>query len=171
MDNLTDTLNRVITFLRSARSIGDVRRPIAVMPLPEALVEDRQGIGEQVTLNGSTVAVFLGWNRSQGTFENVADNALRYGDCADIEVHHERDSEGREWLYIDFRDNGPGIPEEKPELVLELCVRLETSCNRKTGRYELGLSIVRNLVEANGGRVFLMNRSEGGPLARMLFPL
>ncbi|MFR1532857.1 MAG: hypothetical protein ACLSTO_03820 [Bilophila wadsworthia] len=32
-DDLTDTLNRTITFLRSARSIEDVRRPIAVMLL------------------------------------------------------------------------------------------------------------------------------------------
>ena len=152
VDDLTDTLNRTITFLRSARSIEDVRRPIAVMPLLEALVEDRQGIGEQVTLNGNTAAVLLSWNRLRSAFENVVDNALRYGDCADIEVHHERDSEGSEWLYIDFRDNGPGIPEEKLEFVLEPYVRLETSRNRKTGGHGLGLSIVRNLVEASGGR-------------------
>lgn len=171
VDDLTDTLNRTITFLRSARSIEDVRRPIAVMPLLEALVEDRQGLGEQVTLNGNTAAVLLSWNRLRSAFENVVDNALRYGDCADIEVHHERDSEGREWLYIDFRDNGPGIPEEKLEFVLEPYVRLETSRNRKTGGHGLGLSIVRNLVEASGGRVLLMNRPEGGLLVRMLFPL
>ena len=131
VDDLTDTLNRTITFLRSARSIEDVRRPIAVMPLLEALVEDRQGIGEQVTLNGNTAAVLLSWNR----------------------------------------DNGPGIPEEKLEFVLEPYVRLETSRNRKTGGHGLGLSIVRNLVEASGGRVLLMNRPEGGLLVRMLFPL
>ena len=171
VDDLTDTLNRTLTFLRSARSIEDVRRPIAVMPLLEALVEDRQGIGERVTLNGNTAAVLQSWNRLRSAFENVVDNALRYGDCADIEVHHERDPEGREWLYIDFRDNGPGIPEEKLEFVLEPYVRLETSRNRKTGGHGLGLSIVRNLVEASGGRVFLMNRPEGGLLVRMLFPL
>ena len=142
-----------------------------MMPLLEALVEDRQGIGEQVTLNGNTAAVLLSWNRLRSAFENVVDNALRYGDCADIEVHHERDSEGSEWLYIDFRDNGPGIPEEKLEFVLEPYVRLETSRNRKTGGHGLGLSIVRNLVEASGGRVLLMNRPEGGLLVRMLFPL
>ena len=123
------------------------------------------------TLNGNTAAVLLSWNRVRSAFENVVDNALRYGDCADIEVHHERDSEGREWLYIDFRDNGPGIPEEKLEFVLEPYVRLETSRNRKTGGHGLGLSIVRNLVEASGGRVLLMNRPEGGLLVRMLFPL
>ena len=128
VDDLTDTLNRTITFLRSARSIEDVRRPIAVMPLLEALVEDRQGIGEQVTLNGNTAAVLLSWNRLRSAFENVVDNALRYG-------------------------------------------RLETSRNRKTGGHGLGLSIVRNLVEASGGRVLLMNRPEGGLLVRMLFPL
>ena len=64
-----------------------------------------------------------------------------------------------------------GIPEEKLEFVLEPYVRLETSRNRKTGGHGLGLSIVRNLVEASGGRVFLMNRPEGGLLVRMLFPL
>lgn len=171
VDDLTDTLNRTITFLRSARSIEDARRPIPVMPLLEALVEDRQGIGERVTLTGSTDAVLLSWKRLRSAFENVVDNALRYGDCADIEVHHEKDSEGREWLYIDFRDNGPGIPEEKLEFVLEPYVRLETSRNRKTGGHGLGLSIVRNMVDASGGRVILMNRPEGGLLVRMLFPL
>ena len=55
--------------------------------------------------------------------------------------------------------------------ILEPYVRLETSRNRKTGGHGLGLSIVRNLVEASGGRVLLMNRPEGGLLVRMLFPL
>ena len=171
VDDLTDTLNRTITFLRSARDKEEIRRPIAVMPLLEALAEDRQGIGERVTLTGSTDAVLLRWKRLRSAFENVVDNALRYGDCADIEVHHEKDPQGREWLYIDFRDNGPGIPEEKLEFVLEPYVRLETSRNRKTGGHGLGLSIVRNMVEASGGRVILMNRPEGGLLVRMLFPL
>lgn len=98
------------------------------------------------------------------------DSTLRYGDCANVGVHHERDSEDREQLYIDFRDNGSGIPEEKLGFVLESYVRLETLRNRKTGGHGLRLSIVRNFVEASGGRVFLTNRPEGRPLVRMLFP-
>lgn len=64
MDDLTDTLDRTITFLRErAEPLKTSRRPIAVMPLLEALVEDRQGIGERVTLNGNTAAVLQSWNR------------------------------------------------------------------------------------------------------------
>ena len=171
VDDLTDTLNRTVTFLRSARSIEDIRQPIAVMPLLEALVEDRQGIGERVTLRGNTAAVLQSWSRLRSAFENVVDNALRYGDCADIEIHHERDSEGREWLYIDFLDNGPGIPEDKFEDVFQLFYRLEDSRNARTGGTGLGLGIARDLARLNHSDITLTNRPGGGLTATLLVPL
>ena len=170
VDDLTDTLNRTITFLRSARSIEDVRRPIAVMPLLEALVEDRQGIGERVTLNGNTAAVLQSWNRLRSAFENVVDNALRYGDCADIEVHRETPKAGSGCTSTSGT-TGRASRRKARIRIGAVCATGDIMCNRKTGGHGLGLSIVRNLVEASlGGRVFLMNRTEGG-LVRMLFPL
>ena len=133
VDDLKNTLNETITFLRSTRSKDEVRHAVPVMPLLRALVEDRQGIGQPVTLAGDTDAVLMSWpDRLRSCFENVVDNALRYAGRADIRVSLER-GQNRTWLHIDFTDDGPGIPEDKLELVLEPYVRLETSRNPGTG--------------------------------------
>lgn len=171
VDDLKNTLNETITFLRSTRSKDEVRHAVPVIPLLRALVEDRQGIGQPVTLAGDTDAVLMSWpDRLRSCFENVVDNALRYAGRADIRVSLER-GQNRTWLHIDFTDDGPGIPEDKLELVLEPYVRLETSRNPGTGGHGLGLSIVRNLVRESGGHVVLANRPEGGLLVRLLFPV
>lgn len=171
VDDLKNTLNETITFLRSTRSKDEVRHPVPVMPLLRALVEDRQGIGQPVSLAGDTDAVLMSWpDRLRSCFENVVDNALRYADRADIRVYQEKGRD-RTWLHIDFTDDGPGIPEDKLELVLEPYVRLETSRNPGTGGHGLGLSIVSNLVRESGGHVVLANRPEGGLLVRLLFPV
>lgn len=170
VDDLTNTLNETISFLRSTRGRDEARRPVPVLPLLRALVEDRQSIGERVALAGETDAVLMGRPEPlRRCFENVVDNALRYGNRADIRVYCET---GRKtWLHIDVTDDGPGIPEDKLELVLEPYVRLETSRNPGTGGHGLGLSIVRNIVRESGGHVVLANRPGGGLLVRMLFPV
>ena len=172
VDVLKNTLNSTITFLRSERNKDEVRLPVPVMPLLQALVEDRRSIGECVSLSGESSAVLQSWPESlRNGFENVVDNALRYADCSDIHVYDEKGADGKTWLHIDFLDNGPGIPEDKLELVLEPYVRLERSRNPGTGGHGLGLSIVRNIVRESGGHLYLCNRAEGGLLVRMLFPV
>jgi len=59
-------------------------------------------------------------------------------------------------------DQGPGIPPEQREAVLEPFVRLESSRSRRTGGAGLGLAIVRNLVEAHQGQVTIDDAPGGG---------
>ena len=59
-------------------------------------------------------------------------------------------------------DTGPGIPEEALPRVFERFYQADPSRSRGTGTSGLGLSIVRALAEAHGGRVGAENRVEGG---------
>ncbi len=70
------------------------------------------------------------------------------------------DDAGR--VCIDVLDHGPGIPEDKLDLVLEPFQRLEPSRGRATGGTGLGLAIAQQLARALGGQVQLGNREGGG---------
>ncbi len=97
---------------------------------------------------------------------NLVENALHYGDHATITLRAEPGDDVR----IRVEDNGPGIPEESLELVLEPFVRLDTARRRDTVGFGLGLSIVARVVAAEGGELTLANRPEGGLCAEIRLP-
>jgi signal transduction histidine kinase len=97
---------------------------------------------------------------------NLVDNALHHADgvCITLEpLAHE--------VAITIEDDGPGIPEDKLAQVLEPFVRLDAARGRDTVGFGLGLPIVLRTVEAEGGRLTLSNREEGGLRARVTLPI
>ncbi len=82
---------------------------------------------------------------------NLVANALRYtpaGGRVRIEVA-ERD----DLLLLSVSDTGPGIPPERRERIFERCTRYGGV--GEPGAAGLGLAIVRDIVQAHGGRVRL----------------
>lgn len=101
---------------------------------------------------------------------NLIDNAVKYGEHADIEVIARG---GRAEVVI--RDHGPGIPETELARVFEPFYRIEGSRNRDSGGSGLGLAIARELARAAGGDIRLENVSAaggaGGPASGLLATL
>lgn len=83
-------------------------------------------------------------------FQNLLDNALKYGSEAKLVSYVDQDE-----IYIEIHDNGPGIPEEKREEVFKPFFRLDESRNKETGGVGLGLSITRDIISNHGGRIYL----------------
>ena len=73
-------------------------------------------------------------------------------------------------IELRVEDEGPGIPAERLEEVLEPFRRLETSRNRDSGGAGLGLAIAQAVAQAHGGRLELANRAEGGLRASLILP-
>lgn len=91
---------------------------------------------------------------------NLLRNAIRYaGDAGPVALIAHR--EGRE-VSIKVADHGPGLPEEEVERVFTPFYRVETSRSRESGGVGLGLSIVKNCVEACKGTVRCRNRVPTG---------
>lgn len=74
------------------------------------------------------------------------------------------------WLTLAVEDDGPGIPPDQRELVLDRFYRLDASRARKTGGSGLGLAIVRAIVEAHGGRVSIDAAASGGARVALSLP-
>ncbi len=80
---------------------------------------------------------------------NIVRNCLRYAETAVVVSY----SVENETTYIFVRDDGPGIPEEHHESIFEPFARLDTSRDRQSGGYGLGLAIARRILQRHGGDV------------------
>ncbi|QEX16860.1 two-component sensor histidine kinase [Hypericibacter terrae] len=136
----------------------------------EAEVEDRKAAGAPVDLRmgaPAADAAILGDRLAlRRIVSNLIDNAVKYGQAAHLSL--ETDPEA---VLLTIDDEGPGIPAELREELFEPFVRLETSRNRRTGGAGLGLAIVRNLVEAQGGSVATGDAPAGGARFTVRLPL
>lgn len=96
---------------------------------------------------------------------NLVENALHYGDEVTITLSAEGSG-----LAIRVEDDGPGIPDDELDHVLEPFVRLDPARSRDTVGFGLGLSIVQLAVSAEGGVLKLANRAAGGLCAEIALP-
>jgi signal transduction histidine kinase len=133
-------------------------------------VGDRRAQGEAVDVTteaGARDAIVLGDRLAlRRVLANVIDNAIKYGGVA-----HLRTSLRREMVVVAVDDDGPGIPEQARQAMLEPFNRLETSRNRATGGAGLGLAVVRSLVEAHGGTVEIAAAPGGGARVILALPV
>jgi signal transduction histidine kinase len=96
---------------------------------------------------------------------NLVDNAVTYGGKAHISL---APSGGD--ILLTIHDEGPGIPQAKLDEVFQPFRRVESSRNRQTGGFGLGLTIARNIARRCGGDIKLENDVKGGLRAELRIP-
>ena len=91
--------------------------------------------------------------------DNLMSNAIRHSpNNSEIEIKTKIDNEN---CYISISDQGEGVIEESLEKIFEPFHRLDTSRNRETGGFGLGLSLVKQIVELHKGSVNAFNHPNG----------
>jgi signal transduction histidine kinase len=96
---------------------------------------------------------------------NLLDNALYYGERAEITVQ-----EDAQFVEICIRDHGPGVPDDAVASLFDPYVRLAHGRDKNDGGMGLGLGIARGIVESHGGELVLSNHTEGGLNAVIRLP-
>jgi two-component system OmpR family sensor kinase len=71
---------------------------------------------------------------------------------------------------VEVKDEGPGIPAEDRERIFERFYRIDGSRSREMGGTGLGLSLVKSIAEAHGGRVELETEKGHGSVFRLVLP-
>ena len=140
--------------------------PLDLADLARECVARQAAMGRDVTLTADGEHLVRG-ERDQldRALGNLIDNAVLYGDRAELVVAFDADE-----VVCTIDDAGPGLPPDQLEVVFSPFRRLEASRSRATGGAGLGLSISRSVVERSGGRVALSNRPEGGLRATVRLP-
>jgi two-component system sensor histidine kinase KdpD len=72
-------------------------------------------------------------------------------------------------LVIAIADRGPGVPHDEAERIFDKFYR--SARNERVGGAGLGLTIVRAIALAHGGRVWVETRAGGGSVFRLALPL
>jgi signal transduction histidine kinase len=135
-----------------------------------AEVDDRRAVAKPVgliqnvpALNSTVLGDRLALRR---VIANLVDNALIYGKAAHLSIQADA-----EYVTLHVDDEGPGIPTDQREQILEPFVRLEDSRNRRTGGAGLGLAVARSLVEAHEGKLAIATAPSGGARLIVQLPL
>lgn len=101
---------------------------------------------------------------------NLMDNAIKHSPAGSvIKVGLEMTNEQK--IQITIEDRGPGIRKEEQEHIFDSFYRLGSELRRETKGIGIGLSIVKHVAEAHGGRVFLESTVGQGSRFIMELPL
>lgn len=124
--------------------------------------------GIQLQSQLAPVQVLADRERILQVIYNLLENALRHTDQGAITLST-RQEPG--WAVLEVADTGPGIPEADLPYIFERFYRADPARSRETGGSGLGLTIVKALIEAHGGKVSVANGVKGGAIFSIRLPL
>jgi two-component system sensor histidine kinase BaeS len=109
------------------------------------------------------ITVLTDRDKLERILQNILTNSVRYTEEGGIWVSYGME---KHLFFIEVRDSGAGIPEDKLEVIFRRFYRGEES--KGIG---LGLAIVKELVDVMGGRIEVKSRVGEGTTFRVWLPL
>lgn len=168
LEEMQQMSEATLAFMRQA-SDNEQTRQVDLNAMLGSLCDDLAELGQDVHYReGSETIIRCRPVSLKRAFRNLIENAVKYGNQAEVSFAITEDKSGQKHRVITIQDVGPGIPEAKMEQVFEPFFRLEGSRNRDTGGIGLGMAIARNIVRNHGGDIELVNREKGLQVRVML---
>ena len=177
MDQDIDEINQIINqFLDFVRGFDD--EPISSLNFGNFLTELKKQhaiLGHDLKISKITRSKDIPKNlfidvrplAFKRLFDNLINNGVKFSKSNKIELVAKLYNEK---IVINVLDNGPGIPKDKREKLLEPFERLDQS-RGSIGGSGLGLAIAHRIVMVHNGKLELLNRRTGGLNVRLTFPL
>lgn len=173
VNRMCDIINRILVVSRldsKTIQLRPVRLDLmAMMKEVLKLIEpSAAGKGISIDLSGESVTTKGDREGLTEVFTNLVENAVKYNKVngrIDISVGSNRNE-----AIVIVSDTGIGIPPSEKEKIFDRFYRVDASRGVTVGS-GLGLSIVRTIVEAHGGRVEVSSEPGKGSAFRVYLPM
>lgn len=113
--------------------------------------------------------VLVDRNQIERVFTNLLGNAIKFtpkNGRITITTHAEDET-----VQIDISDTGIGIPEGALPLIFEEFYRVDNPINQQVKGSGLGLSLVKHIVEAHGGKIWVKSKVGEGTMFSFTLPV
>jgi signal transduction histidine kinase len=153
VDQMEAMISSVLAFMRDELS-ANMRETADLRSILECVVDDA---GDKAELApGAPIPVHVDLLAIQRVFENLVDNAVKYGGCARVTLS----DEGGE-VVVEVADEGPGLPPEEIDQVFKPFFRGSGARNSGAPGVGLGLAVSRSLLRSHGGDLTLVSTDQG----------
>lgn len=120
------------------------------------------------TVDGEAAVVPVDKDRMQQVMTNLISNAVKYtGEGGKIHISVENTPDAG---ILKISDNGIGISKQDCKRIFERFYRTDQSRNRKTGGAGIGLTIVKAIVQAHGGKIMVESEPQKGSCFTVIIP-
>jgi signal transduction histidine kinase len=112
---------------------------------------ESKGFSLSANMDSNLPPVMIDHDHFETILGNLLENSIKYSwDRKEISVHVYAD---KKQVYLSVADKGQGIPKKAQKNIFKKFYRVENSMTAQTKGHGLGLSIVKNMVQLNGGTI------------------
>ncbi len=132
----------------------------------------REGVHLQLDLPADLPLVLADAERMQRVITNLVHNAIKFTPVGgDIELSAYQERLPAPEVVIQVRDTGAGVAKEEQERIFERFYKSDRARTRQQGGTGLGLAIAKHLVEAHGGRIWIVSKEGKGTTLFFTIPI
>jgi two-component system OmpR family sensor kinase len=169
-EHLQNILDEILNFSKlEMKSVNIKKEEFSINELIEEVYfanknkAESSGIKIYKVLPKENIIVNLDRTRVKQILSNLLDNAIKYSDKRkDMRFIKITLKDEEEKILILLEDNGIGIPKEHQSKVFDKFYRVDSSLTYEISGTGIGLSIVKELVEIQGGRIWLKSVENKG---------
>jgi signal transduction histidine kinase len=135
--------------------------------LLSVILKERQ-IEFSLDVPGDIKSVFADYSQIKRVFINLINNAIKFTPAQGkiTAKCHSLDNQ----VQVDVSDTGCGIPEQALEKIFEEFYRVDNDINQQVKGTGLGLTLVRNIIEAHKGKVWVKSKVGSGSTFSFTLP-
>jgi signal transduction histidine kinase len=122
-----------------------------------------------VSIPGDLPDILADYTNIKRVFINLINNAIKYTPQGTITVRAKKLDENT--VQIDVADTGCGMPENAMEKLFTEFYRVDSSINQEVKGTGLGLAMVKHIVEAHKGRIWVKSKVDMGTTFSFTIPI
>ncbi|MFX0090606.1 MAG: ATP-binding protein [Candidatus Hodarchaeota archaeon] len=164
-ENMLQNIRKLLK-IRSMEDKSDLKpllETIEIRPLLEKTIETLKSVypfkNISITLEGLKSAKVIGDRLLEDVFSNLLDNAIKFNFRknvkVDVVISKSYLEDQSEWIKIEIKDYGRGIPDSRKEVVFRRFTR--HGGKSIVGGSGLGLSIVQGIINRLDGKIWIEN--------------